>query len=214
MNNSDDLELMEEDEEEYSDEALDKITEKVRGWAEAFSESAVFQELTKEEKEEADFIIDTFAEYMYSYEVLFPKSWNEAGVKTCCTETLPRKVAAGESFFKSIAPVLSRFFIFLEENGFLKNGKTLAKTVSGIERKIVANGADPKHWGMGKSIAMQAEARGFDIGKEDDRAAFMASYNAEQAFRNAQSPVERTKVGRNEPCPCGSGKKYKKCCNQ
>ena len=22
----------------------------------------------------------------------------------------------------------------------------------------------------------------------------------------------RVKVGRNEPCPCGSGKKYKKCC--
>jgi preprotein translocase subunit SecA len=22
----------------------------------------------------------------------------------------------------------------------------------------------------------------------------------------------RKKVGRNEPCPCGSGKKYKKCC--
>jgi SEC-C motif-containing protein len=28
-------------------------------------------------------------------------------------------------------------------------------------------------------------------------------------------PVEReTKVGRNEPCPCGSGKKYKKCHGQ
>jgi len=25
-------------------------------------------------------------------------------------------------------------------------------------------------------------------------------------------PVTRQKVGRNEPCPCGSGKKYKKCC--
>jgi uncharacterized protein YecA (UPF0149 family) len=22
----------------------------------------------------------------------------------------------------------------------------------------------------------------------------------------------RKKVGRNDPCPCGSGKKYKKCC--
>ncbi|WP_420808763.1 SEC-C metal-binding domain-containing protein [Bacillus salacetis] len=22
------------------------------------------------------------------------------------------------------------------------------------------------------------------------------------------------KVGRNEPCPCGSGKKYKKCCGR
>lgn len=25
-------------------------------------------------------------------------------------------------------------------------------------------------------------------------------------------PAMSTKVGRNEPCPCGSGKKYKKCC--
>jgi len=22
----------------------------------------------------------------------------------------------------------------------------------------------------------------------------------------------RQKIGRNDPCPCGSGKKYKKCC--
>ncbi len=26
------------------------------------------------------------------------------------------------------------------------------------------------------------------------------------------SPVRSDKVGRNSPCPCGSGKKYKKCC--
>jgi uncharacterized protein YecA (UPF0149 family) len=25
-------------------------------------------------------------------------------------------------------------------------------------------------------------------------------------------PVRAVKVGRNEPCPCGSGKKHKKCC--
>ena len=30
----------------------------------------------------------------------------------------------------------------------------------------------------------------------------------------AQKPIQRTepKVGRNDPCPCGSGKKFKKCC--
>jgi hypothetical protein len=27
-----------------------------------------------------------------------------------------------------------------------------------------------------------------------------------------RQPVGRAKIGRNEPCPCGSGKKYKKCC--
>ena len=32
----------------------------------------------------------------------------------------------------------------------------------------------------------------------------------------APTPVRNTeaKVGRNDPCPCGSGKKYKKCCGQ
>jgi len=28
----------------------------------------------------------------------------------------------------------------------------------------------------------------------------------------AQEPLSRPRVGRNDPCPCGSGKKYKKCC--
>lgn len=28
----------------------------------------------------------------------------------------------------------------------------------------------------------------------------------------SRTPVRSTKVGRNEPCPCGSGAKYKKCC--
>jgi len=27
-----------------------------------------------------------------------------------------------------------------------------------------------------------------------------------------QEPIRVVKIGRNEPCPCGSGKKYKKCC--
>ncbi len=32
------------------------------------------------------------------------------------------------------------------------------------------------------------------------------------APKPVQSIRERPKIGRNEPCPCGSGKKYKKCC--
>lgn len=29
---------------------------------------------------------------------------------------------------------------------------------------------------------------------------------------NPPKPVQSTKIGRNDPCPCGSGKKHKKCC--
>ncbi|MCL1949232.1 MAG: SEC-C metal-binding domain-containing protein [Turicibacter sp.] len=31
-------------------------------------------------------------------------------------------------------------------------------------------------------------------------------------FNRSHMPATSQKVGRNEPCPCGSGKKYKKCC--
>ena len=36
--------------------------------------------------------------------------------------------------------------------------------------------------------------------------------NVARMLRGAPAPVTRQKVGRNEPCPCGSGKKFKKCC--
>ncbi|MBP3584155.1 MAG: SEC-C domain-containing protein, partial [Peptococcaceae bacterium] len=29
-----------------------------------------------------------------------------------------------------------------------------------------------------------------------------------------QPKVNKDKVGRNDPCPCGSGKKYKHCCGK
>ena len=36
---------------------------------------------------------------------------------------------------------------------------------------------------------------------------------AKRLEKNAHTPVRRShSVGRNDPCPCGSGKKYKKCC--
>ena len=34
----------------------------------------------------------------------------------------------------------------------------------------------------------------------------------EVGFRPVDPPSFRRKVGRNEPCPCGSGRKYKRCC--
>ncbi|WP_269635344.1 YecA family protein [Oceanobacillus manasiensis] len=35
-----------------------------------------------------------------------------------------------------------------------------------------------------------------------------------KAKKNSPIPTENKKVGRNEPCPCGSRKKYKKCCGR
>ena len=39
-----------------------------------------------------------------------------------------------------------------------------------------------------------------------------AAAAGEEAARTKTITRDQPKIGRNEPCPCGSGKKYKKCC--
>jgi preprotein translocase subunit SecA len=33
-------------------------------------------------------------------------------------------------------------------------------------------------------------------------------------WKSSKTVVKEVKIGRNDPCPCGSGKKYKKCCGK
>ena len=47
------------------------------------------------------------------------------------------------------------------------------------------------------------------MAKETGTAAASGAAVKKQPVRNADR-----KVGPNDPCPCGSGKKYKKCCMQ
>ena len=35
-----------------------------------------------------------------------------------------------------------------------------------------------------------------------------------KAFKKSKTVVKEVRIGRNDPCPCGSGKKYKKCCGR
>ena len=45
-----------------------------------------------------------------------------------------------------------------------------------------------------------------DILTIEERKAIKKAYNKDNIV------VNEAKIGRNDPCPCGSGKKYKKCC--
>lgn len=79
--------------------------------------------------------------------------------------------------------------------------------LEGIERDLLH--PNPKHW---ENYAIITDAI-----KEME---WWPSFHPEDAKpriraplpRSPAPPIRRTKIGRNEPCPCGSGKKYKKCC--
>jgi SWIM/SEC-C metal-binding protein len=47
---------------------------------------------------------------------------------------------------------------------------------------------------------------GVEPGKPEDLS------DLERALEPPTYVADQKKIGRNEPCPCGSGKKYKKCC--
>ena len=75
----------------------------------------------------------------------------------------------------------------------------------------------PQMWAMLASGDMtvedlRQEFLTVDLPHENVRKAFLAELDAVAAELDALKKKE--KVGRNEPCPCGSGKKYKKCCGK
>lgn len=63
------------------------------------------------------------------------------------------------------------------------------------------------HYRIGGERHAHTEVARFRRGGDDDRWLYVDGH--------APRPETRTtgpKVGRNDPCPCGSGRKYKKCC--
>jgi len=216
---------------EYSEKQLDAILATVGAWSDAFAQSPEFARLSDSQQRKAGAITEFFTKYTYEYLVLSPCEWDCAAVEECCTEILPRKVSAETSFFEAIAPVLSAFFTFLEDQSLLGNGRALAEALEDLGGEIVTNAEDRSKWGPAKHFVMAAHEAGVDIRDPGALEAIMLQFNLREAVRSsfasampsswlfapAQWPKQRDSrapVDRYAPCPCGSGKKYKFCCQQ
>jgi preprotein translocase subunit SecA len=74
---------------------------------------------------------------------------------------------------------------------------------------------------LGKLKVMETHAQASAFGQEAQARATKARADSDTRERMEKTlekavhtPVQRNmpKVGRNDPCPCGSGKKFKNCC--
>lgn len=145
---------------------------------------------------------------------------------TCCAPIL-----AGAPAPTALALLRSRYTAFVQGNiGYL--AETLAPDIRDDFDQVEAERV------TGEAKWQGLEVRTVSGGGEDDETAsieFMArfSLHGQQRIQHERStfgredgrwvctggevnpkdpPRQVVKVGRNEPCPCGSGKKYKKCC--
>ncbi len=198
---------------------LAAVKERVAGWQDEFISSTFYKQLTEVEQQEMDFIIDAVVDFSYRYFDAEPTDLTPQEVKRCCVEIIPSKVAADDDFFNSLPGVLSAFFEFLASRGILAQGEELAQAVRSVREEITAAAADNANWNPGKKLFHAAEEAGVDVTDEQELEEFINAYNERQQGQFEaefkQSPKRNDSewdVGRNDPCPCGSGKKYKKCC--
>ena len=88
---------------------------------------------------------------------------------------------------------------------------SVAKTIIRVQIRLEANPSRPMQ--ARRTVESHGESTQFS-----NMAARQALNARSSANANAQSSIQivrsTPKVGRNDPCPCGSGKKYKNCCGR
>ena len=64
------------------------------------------------------------------------------------------------------------------------------------------------------SLLLKAEIKANPVMKREEPKDLTEGGGGSEAEQRSMTVVKGKKVGRNDPCPCGSGKKYKNCCGQ
>lgn len=203
------------------DDRLEKIMNQTKDWIGGFEQNQLFTQLTDEQKENAKGIIESYVEAMYTQQDRIIGKWTQKDTISVLSDYFPSTLAKSVSFYQAVVPVLTNFFSYLESIGRLKNSSTLIKGLEKAKAKLVASASQPETFELSEksdqpaeevvtkmTIEQQAEETTETI--EDLRPMRPLRNKVVQSSTKAQQrKVE--KIGRNEPCPCGSGKKYKKC---
>jgi hypothetical protein len=142
---------------------------------------------------------------------------------------VPRKVTTSPDSAPAIVYELVRFWEFLDRVYALPEAKSIIAWLSqpGLVPQLKTELSDTSNYGIAKSLFMMANDAGYDMTSQEGCNDFMAAFNQGKftqttsqatptyspALPTATAPIRRDHhVGRNDPCPCGSGRKFKKCC--
>jgi hypothetical protein len=134
--------------------------------------------------------------------------WSDGYLEFYLLDWAPRFLPVPAAEAVVVPPIVAAFFDFLRETEEIEPAQAIrAKaTVARLAERALAAAADETRFAAEKRLGLAAEADGVDM----DDAEAVTRYVEENRARF--EPPAALKVGRNDPCPCGSGKKYKKCC--
>jgi len=178
---------------------------------------------------------DMYMHYAGQYFCATPATITSGESEEILFEIVPRKVSVEAAVAHEIVAELRAFWTFLKRTRSLTHADIILESLTDDSADhLEAELADPNNFGMAKSFFMKGKEAGYDMTNEADLQRFVLAYNASlqaedmpsasepdenddeftDPMQTTAAPIRNTtgRVGRNDPCPCGSGRKYKKCC--
>lgn len=141
-------------------------------------------------------------------------------LRTILLETLPKKVWVDEGVGAEIVAELRGLWIFLGRQFGAAQADAMVKVLDepGLAQQIDEAIRDPalehEPWTLALTSWDSPDEGADDIDLETQWCSAEVSSLAasEEETKLGGSPWPKVKIGRNQRCPCGTGKKYKKCC--
>lgn len=149
---------------------------------------------TKAVMELVEYITKSFLDHLFFDEHKEIRELQGAQVDHFMMDFAPRKLDLDADRAKAAAPVLADFFAFLEDEGHIHNGREIGAVAQ--KNATAFSKLFPK---VVKKAAKRATRKGAP---------------RSTGGKTGKEKFKEMNIGRNDPCPCGSGKKYKKCCGK
>ncbi len=156
-------------------------------------------------------LLSPLVNYGLQYHEVTPATMEPGDLEFLLLSTFPRKVMVDATEAREIVAVARAFFQWLDrEYQVVSAADCAAPLTPELARRLEEALKDPATFGMAKSLMTTGRDLGYDLETEEGLQEWVGAYNGP----TAAAPIRRAapKIGRNAPCPCGSGKKYKKCC--
>ena len=185
--------------EDYDDDRAQDISFWFEDVSEEYVKSSYFDELSDQEKDDCFFLLNILFDYAYSYCLVGPGKLNAEVLSEVMLDVMPRKISAEKETFESFANVFNNFMLWCEEKNHIRNTSAIRKFVTENTPKMVKASQTPSKWGFAKSFMMGGGMKDVEMLPPDLNTAVTVKR-------------DKPKIGRNDSCTCGSGKKYKKCC--
>ena len=158
-----------------------------------FLRSKTLKAKTQSYKTAAEYLTRSLLDYIFFVEKKELKELHENHIHDFLLVYAPKKLTLPETAKEHASDILTNFVGFLDATAHIKNGEQLIMAIK--EDKKAFQKAIPSRTAPKKAKRPVAP-------KKKSKA------------KTATKTKIETKVGRNDPCPCGSGKKFKKCCGQ